>query len=236
MAPRLIDDFVVWATIGIVGGGRVGYVLVYDLPRFLDNPGSIFALWEGGMSFHGGLAGTTLAMILFSWRYRVSPWSLFDVIGPSVTFGLFLGRIANFINGELWGRVTDLPWGVVFCNEHILAAQGICPAGDLPRHPSQLYEAGLEGIGLFLLLRYFTHGQRRLRQPGFVGGAFTAFYGVGRTIAEFFRQPDIQIGFLSGGLTMGMALSIPLIVIGGAVMVWASRRPVAPEPAAGTGG
>jgi len=221
MKPTDIDDFVVWCTLGIILGGRIGYVLFYDLPRYTEHPLEIFALWQGGMSFHGGFLGTVLAMVLFSRVRRIPTWSLIDVIAPSVTFGLFLGRLANFVNGELFGRVTDVPWAMIF------------PAGGPePRHPSQLYEAGLEGIGLFIVLRILTHRYHKLQTPGFVSGAFAAGYGVARTFVEFFREPDIQIGYLAGGLTMGMLLSIPMIFAGIALMVWASRRKPAAHTAA----
>jgi phosphatidylglycerol---prolipoprotein diacylglyceryl transferase len=213
MKPSDIDDFVVWCAVGIILGGRVGYVLFYDFPRFAENPLEIFALWHGGMSFHGGFLGTTLAMVVFARVRKIPTWSLIDVIAPSVTFGLFLGRLANFINGELYGRVTDVSWAVVFPD-----------GGPEPRHPSQLYEALLEGIVLFVLLRILTNRLHKLETPGFVSGAFAAGYGVSRTIVEFFREPDIQIGYLAGGLTMGMLLSIPMIVAGIFLMVWASRR------------
>jgi phosphatidylglycerol:prolipoprotein diacylglycerol transferase len=217
MKPADIDDFVVWAAIGIIVGGRVGYVFLYDFPLFRADPMRIFELWTGGMSFHGGFIGTTLAMIAFALSRRFSILSLFDVIGPSVTFGLFLGRLANFVNGELWGRPSDMPWAVPF--------PGAPDGGTIPRHPSQLYEAALEGIVLFLVLRLLTHRYRKLATQGFVAGAFVAFYGVARTFAEFFREPDIQIGYLAGGLTMGMLLSVPMILVGIGVMVWAARRP-----------
>jgi len=216
MKPADIDDFVVWCALGIILGGRIGYVLFYDLPRFLDNPVEIVELWHGGMSFHGGFLGTVLAMVLFARFRKIPTWSLIDVIAPSVTFGLFLGRLANFVNGELYGRAADVAWAIVF------------PAGGPePRHPSQLYEAGLEGIGLFLLLRLLTHRYHKLATPGFVSGAFAAGYGTARTIAEFFREPDIQIGYLAGGLTMGMLLSIPMILAGVALMLFVSRREAA---------
>jgi phosphatidylglycerol:prolipoprotein diacylglycerol transferase len=221
MTPADIDDFVVWCAVGIILGGRVGYVLFYDLPMFLANPLEVFALWHGGMSFHGGFLGTVLAMVIFSRVRKIPTWSLIDVIAPSVTFGLFLGRLANFINGELFGRVTDVPWAMVFPN-----------GGPEPRHPSQLYEALLEGVVLFLVLRILTNRMGKLEQPGFVSGAFAAGYGVARTTAELFREPDIQIGFLAGGLTMGMLLSIPMIVAGVILMVWASRRKPAGSAAA----
>ena len=217
MKPADIDDFVVWCALGIILGGRVGYVLFYDLSHFAENPLEIFALWHGGMSFHGGFLGTVLAMVLFAHFQKIPILSLFDVIGPSVTFGLLLGRLANFVNGELFGRPADVPWAIVFPN-----------GGPEPRHPSELYEAGLEGIVLFLFLRLLTHRYHKLATPGFLSGAFAAGYGVARTFAEFFREPDIQIGYLAGGLTMGMILSIPMILAGIGLMVWASRRTPAP--------
>jgi phosphatidylglycerol---prolipoprotein diacylglyceryl transferase len=214
MKPADIDDFVVWAAVGIVLGGRLGYVLFYDLPRFVQHPAEIVAVWQGGMSFHGGFLGTMLAMVLFARSRRIPVWSLIDTIAPSVTFGLLLGRLANFVNGELWGRTSDVPWAMVF------------PGGGFePRHPSQLYEATLEGLVLFLVLRLLTHRYHKLDHPGFVAGAFAAGYGMARTLVEFFREPDIQVGYLAGGLTMGMLLSIPMIVAGIALMIWAQRRP-----------
>jgi phosphatidylglycerol:prolipoprotein diacylglycerol transferase len=227
MTPADIDDFVVWGALGIILGGRIGYVLFYDLPTFLANPLQIFAVWNGGMSFHGGFLGTILAMVLFARRRGIPPWCLIDVIAASVPFGLFFGRLANFINGELFGRVSDVPWAMVFCNDYILEMQGTCIAGPLPRHPSQLYEAALEGIAFFLLLRLFTHKFRRLRYPSFVSGVFCVGYGFARVFVEFFREPDVQIGYLAGGLTMGMLLSLPMIAYGIFLMVTASRRPLA---------
>jgi phosphatidylglycerol:prolipoprotein diacylglycerol transferase len=221
MKPSDIDDFVVWCAVGIIVGGRIGYVLFYDLPRFAANPLEIFALWEGGMSFHGGFLGTVLAMVIFARVRNIPTWSLIDVIAPSVTFGLFLGRLANFVNGELYGRTTDVAWAMVFPG-----------GGPEPRHPSQLYEALLEGVGLFILLRILTHRYHKLETPAFVSGAFAAGYGTARTLVEFFREPDIQIGYLAGGLTMGMLLSIPMIVAGVVTMIWASRR----RPAEGAAG
>ncbi len=216
MKPADIDDFVVYAALGIILGGRIGYVLFYDLPRFAANPAEIVAVWHGGMSFHGGFLGTVLAIVLFARARRIPIWSLIDVIAPCVTFGLLLGRLANFINGELFGRVTDVPWAMVFPN-----------GGPEPRHPSELYEASLEGIVLFAVLRILTHRYRKLAQPAFISGAFATGYGAARTFAEFFREPDIQIGYLAGGLTMGMLLSIPMIIAGIGVMLWASRRTAA---------
>jgi phosphatidylglycerol:prolipoprotein diacylglycerol transferase len=213
MKPIDLDDFVVWSAVGIVGGGRLGYVLFYDLQHYLAEPADILAVWHGGMSFHGGFLGMILAMTLFGRRRHIPVWSLIDVVAPSVTFGLLLGRVANFINGELFGRVTDVPWAVVFPN-----------GGDAPRHPSQLYEAVLEGLVLFLFLRILTHRYHRLATPGFVSGGFAFGYGIARTFVEFFREPDIQIGTFAGGLTMGMVLSIPMIFAGIGLMVWSARH------------
>jgi len=211
--------------IGVVLGGRIGYALFYQPGHFLDAPLAFFQLWEGGMSFHGGLLGTILAMAIFAWRRRINMLSLFDVAAASVTFGLFFGRLANFINGELWGRPTDAPWGVIFCNARIMAMNaGTCPAGFLPRHPSQLYEAALEGIVLFAVLRILTHRFRSLARPGLTGGAFIAGYGIARIVVEFFREPDPQLGFIDGFLTMGIILSIPMVLVGLGAIVFALRR------------
>lgn len=205
-----IDDFVLWAAGGILLGGRLGYILFYDLPRYIESPSDILAVWQGGMSFHGGLAGVTIAMIVFAWRRGINPWSLFDVIAASVPVGFGLVRVTNFINSELWGRPTDVPWAFVFPN-----------GGPLPRHPSQLYEAALEGLVLFLVLRLLTHRALKLAQPGFVAGAMVAGYGAARIFAEFFREPDAHIGYLAGNwLTMGMVLSTPMVLLG----VWAMLR------------
>jgi phosphatidylglycerol:prolipoprotein diacylglycerol transferase len=225
MTTADIDDFVFWLVIGIVLGGRVGYALFYQPGHFLDDPLGFLRLWEGGMSFHGGLIGTILAMAVFARRRKIPMLSLFDVAAASVTFGLFFGRIANFINGELWGRPTDVAWGVVFCNDSIEAAHGgFCPAGMLPRHPSQLYEAALEGVLLFIALRILTHWLGSLARPGLTGGAFIAGYGIARIAVEFFREPDAQLGFIAGFLTMGMVLSVPMVLVGLAAMLWAGRR------------
>ena len=223
-----VDDFLVWLVAGIVLGGRIGYALFYQPGHFLDDPLAMLKLWEGGMSFHGGLAGVILAMIAFALLKKIPMLPLFDISAASVTFGLFFGRLANFINGELWGRVTDVPWGVVFCNEAIMATHGgDCPAGLLARHPSQLYEAALEGLVLFIVLRILTHSFESLRRPGMTGGTFIAGYGIARILVEFVREPDAQLGYLAGSLTMGMLLSIPMVLIGVAAILLALRR----EPA-----
>ena len=202
-----IDDFLLWAAAGVVLGGRLGYILFYDFAKYAANPAGIFAVWEGGMSFHGGLAGVTIAMIIFSRRRGFSAWSLFDVIAASAPVGFGLVRVTNFINSELWGRPTDVPWAFVFPK-----------GGPEPRHPSQLYEAALEGLVLFIVLRILTHSAFKLRQPGFVAGAMISGYGLSRIFVEFFRQPDAHIGYLAGGwLTMGMILSSPMVLLG----IWA---------------
>lgn len=203
-----IDDFLIWAAVGTLLGGRVGYVLFYDFASFAANPLNIFAIWQGGMSFHGGFLGTTVAMILFARRRGIRVWSLFDVIAAGVPVGLGLVRVTNFINSELWGRPTDVPWGVVFPN-----------GGPFVRHPSQLYEAVLEGLVLFIVLRILTHWLLQLRAPGLVAGVFVAGYGLSRIIVEFYREPDAHIGYLVGNwLTMGMILSLPMVLIG----LWAA--------------
>ena len=213
MRTEDIDDFLVWAAIGIVLGGRIGYILFYDLARYLDNPLDIFAVWQGGMSFHGGFAGTTLAMILFARSRGIPVWTMFDVIAAGVPVALGLVRLTNFINAELWGRSTDVAWAFVFPN-----------AGPLARHPSQLYEAALEGLVLFLVLRLLTHVFLKLRQPGFVAGAFVTGYGLSRIFVEFFREPDQQLGYLAGDwLTMGMILSTPM-VLAGVWAIWRAQR------------
>ena len=198
-----IDDFLVWATLGVVLGGRTGYVLFYNLPYYIQNPIQVFYLWRGGMSFHGGALGVTLAILLFCRQRRINILAFADIIICAVPVGLFFGRIANFINGELWGRVTNVPWAMIFPSD----------PEHLPRHPSQLYEATLEGIVLFTVLWICQH--RGLRQrPGATTGIFFIGYGIARIIAEFFRQPDPQLGFLFWGITMGQLLSIPLVIVG----------------------
>ncbi len=210
MKPEDLDDFIVWAAAGVVLGGRIGYVLFYDLARYLEHPLDIFAVWQGGMSFHGGFLGTVLAIILFARSRGISVWTMFDVIAAGVPVALGLVRLTNFINSELWGRPTDVPWAIEFPT-----------GGPFTRHPSQLYEAALEGLVLFLVLRILTYSFLKLKSPGFVSGAFVAGYGASRIFVEFFREPDQQIGYLFGGwLTMGMVLSVPMVLIG----IWAMLR------------
>jgi phosphatidylglycerol---prolipoprotein diacylglyceryl transferase len=196
------DDFVLWVTLGIILGGRIGYVLFYNPGYFAAHPLESLELWKGGMSFHGGFLGCVLAVILFARHRGISILSLGDLTCAAGTIGIFLGRIANFINGELWGRTTDVPWAMVFPT-----------GGPLPRHPSQLYEAALEGLVLFIVLTALIRAGA-LKRPGLILGAFTLGYGIARSISEHFREPDQQLGFLWNSVTMGTLLSVPLIVAG----------------------
>lgn len=226
-----LDDFILWVTIAIIVGGRVGYVLFYNPDYFIRHPAQIFQLWNGGMSFHGGFMGCVAAVILFCRKHGLPILSLGDVATAVGPIGLFLGRIANFINSELWGRPADpsLPWAMVFPN-----------GGPLPRHPSQLYEAALEGILLFTVLALMIR-LGALKRPGLILGSFITLYAMARIVSEFFREPDPQLGFLWGGLTMGMLLSIPMLIIGLAIVyaAWsrgsrASDAQAIPNPGAST--
>jgi len=207
------DDFVLWVTLGIILGGRAGYVLFYNLPHFIEHPLEIFQLWNGGMSFHGGFTGCVVAVVLFARSRGLPILSLGDLTCAAGPFGLLFGRIANFINGELWGRPSDVPWAMVFPH-----------AGPLPRHPSQLYEATLEGLVLLIIVGLAIRAGA-LKRPGTVVGLFAIFYGLARIVSELFREPDVQLGFLWGGLTMGMLLSIPLMLAGAGFILHARRRP-----------
>jgi phosphatidylglycerol:prolipoprotein diacylglycerol transferase len=221
--PEELDDMLLYVALGVVLGGRLGFVLFYDLARYLARPQDIVAIWQGGMSFHGGLLGAALALWLFAKRRGYPALSVFDIAATVVPIGLFLGRIANFINAELWGRpAPDVPWAMVFPN-----------AGPLPRHPSQLYEALGEGLILFVLLALLVRAGG-FKRPGLVAGAFGMGYAAARIVCEFFREPDPQLGFLfgtnvdglSGGVTMGMVLSLPLFAAG-LLLVLRARRAVA---------
>ena len=209
VTDRQVDDFLLWATLGVVLGGRFGYVLFYKPGYYLQHPLEIFAVWQGGMSFHGGLVGVALAIALFARRAGVPVLALADMAAAVTPIGLGLGRIANFINGELWGRPSDVPWAMVFPT-----------GGPDPRHPSQLYEALLEGLVLFVLLWLLRRFSPAARQPGFITGAFLAGYGIARIVGELFREPDAHLGFLPGGTTMGQWLSVPLVLVG----LWLARR------------
>jgi phosphatidylglycerol:prolipoprotein diacylglycerol transferase len=208
-----IDDFLFWAIIAVIVGGRLGYVLFYNPGFFLAHPLDVFAVWRGGMSFHGGLIGVAVAIVLVARQQGIRLLALSDIIAAAAPIGLFLGRIANFINGELFGRPSDVPWAVVF------------PGGGAePRHPSQLYEAGLEGLVLFLLLWALAYRTRALERPGMLTGVFLGGYGVARVIVELYRTPDAHIGFLAWGTTMGQWLSLPLLALGLYLVVRSSRR------------
>jgi phosphatidylglycerol:prolipoprotein diacylglycerol transferase len=209
----MVDDLFIWIVVGVIAGGRLGFILFYDLARYIAEPSAILRVWEGGMSFHGGMLGVVLAMLLFAWKHRIHPVDIADRVVVWVPLGLLLGRIANFVNGELWGRVTspDLPWAMMF--PHV---------DSLPRHPSQLYEAGLEGVvlgGLLALLIWFRKGFVR----GESSGVFLLGYGLARFWVENFRTPEIvhNLGWIA--VTQGQVLSLPMVVVGLAMMVWAGR-------------
>jgi phosphatidylglycerol:prolipoprotein diacylglycerol transferase len=214
-----LDDFILWVTIGIILGGRIGYVLFYNPSFFIQHPAEIFILWKGGMSFHGGFMGCVAAVIWFALANRLPILSLGDITTAVAPIGLLLGRIANFVNSELWGRAADpdLPWAMIFPN-----------GGPQPRHPSQLYEAGLEGVVLFTILAIMIR-LGALKRPGLVLGSFIALYGLARITSEMFREPDEQLGFLWGPLTMGMLLSVPMVVAGAIITMQTLRRE-APQP------
>jgi len=216
MTSEQLDRYITWATLGVILGGRLGYVLFYNLDQYLADPLGIFRLWDGGMSFHGGAAGVILTYFGFGWANKVSGLRVLDHVATVAPWGLLFGRLANFINGELWGRPTGSDWGVIFPG-----------AGPDPRHPSQLYEAALEGVVLLLVLQFlFWKTGARLR-PGLLSGVFGIGYGVSRFIVEYFREPDRQLGILSTGLTMGQTLTLPLILAGLGLLVLALMRPAA---------
>ena len=214
LTPLDVDDLLLYVTLGVVLGGRLGYVLFYRPGYYLSQPLEALAVWQGGMSFHGGVVGVIAAMWLFARLRKRSFLEVGDAVVCAVPIGLFLGRIANFINGELFGRVTDVPWGMVFPH-----------GGPEPRHPSQLYEAGLEGVVLFVVLAVFAW---RLRDPATAGrlsGIFLIGYALARSFAELFREPDAHLGFLWGGVTMGQLLSLPMLAVGLALVAWSYARP-----------
>jgi phosphatidylglycerol:prolipoprotein diacylglycerol transferase len=204
-----IDDLLVYMALGIVIGGRLGHVLFYERSYYFANPSEILAVWHGGMAFHGGILGAVVAMIILSWVRSCSFLGLADLVALVAPVGLFFGRIANFINGELWGRPSDVAWAMVFPR-----------ADDQPRHPSQLYEAGLEGAMIFILLLVSLR-MGGLKRPGLISGLFGLSYALARTFSEFFRDPDPKSEMLAGGLTMGMALSAPMAIVG-LFLIWRS--------------
>ena len=202
-APIKADDLLLYMTIGVLLGGRLGYVLFYEPAHFFAHPLDIPAVWHGGMAFHGALLGSILAIVLFARRVGVNAFSVLDLCASAVPMGLFFGRLANFINAELWGRPTNVPWAMIF------------PGADgQPRHPSQLYEATLEGLVLFLVLRYLTHSRMALKRPGLVGGTFMLGYGLARSFCEFFREPDPGHWLTLGPFTAGIFYSLPMIAVG----------------------
>ena len=205
-----LDDLLFGGIVGVILGGRLGYVLFYKPDYYLSHPLESFAIWQGGMSFHGGFLGVLAAMVFVAYRQKVNWWDLMDFIAPLVPIGIATGRLGNFINGELWGRVTDVSWGMVFRG-----------AGPLPRHPSQLYQMALEGIALFALLWWFSSRPRPRVQ---VSALFLAGYGAFRFIGEFAREPDAFLGFLALGLSMGQWLSVPMMLAGIGLFFW-SRKP-----------
>jgi phosphatidylglycerol:prolipoprotein diacylglycerol transferase len=203
------DDLIFLAVLGVILGGRLGYVLFYKPDYYFAHPLEIFAVWQGGMSFHGGLLGVMLAMAFAARRHRIGYLRIMDFVAPLVPLGIAAGRMGNFINGELWGRVTDLPWGMVFRG-----------AGDLPRHPSQLYQFAGEGLTLFVILWFFS---RQPRPTGQVSALFLMGYGTLRFLAEFAREPDAFLGYLAFGMTMGQWLCLPMILAGMALWAWSRR-------------
>ena len=234
MTPTQVEDLLTWVIIGVILGGRFGYVLFYQAGYYLENPMQVLKVWQGGMSFHGGLIGVVLAGLIYTQKHKIPKLSAADVMALGVPPGLFLGRIANFINAELWGRPTDLPWGVAFPGD---AAQ-FCGdvAGICARHPSQLYEAALEGLVLGAVLLWLVWRRGALKTPGLVSGVFFAGYGVARFAVEFVRQPDAQFASFDNplglawqvggyGLTMGQILSLPMIALGLYLIALARRTP-----------
>lgn len=217
VTPMQVDGFLLWATLGVVLGGRLGYVLFYNIGYYLQHPLEAFAVWQGGMSFHGGMLGVIFAMLAYCRLSDIRFLAFTDVIACVTPIGLFFGRIANFINAELWGRAApDFAFAMVF------------PHSDgVPRHPSQLYQAFMEGIVLFLLLNLLRWNTRAIHQPGTLSGVFLIGYGMARIIGELFREPDRQIGYLIGGTTMGQWLSLPMVVFGLGVVWWSRRQKAA---------
>lgn len=215
VTPLMIDDVIFWGTVGLIAGGRIGYVLFYNFHYYLESPLQIFALWKGGMSFHGGLIGAITAIYLYSRTVKAKFFEFSDILACVTPIGLFFGRLANFANSELYGRVTmSVPWAVIFPN-----------GGPMPRHPSQLYEAGFEGLLLFLILfMLWTRSVWVRIRPGFISGLFLVGYAFARLVVENFREPDAQIGFLFARVTMGQMLTLPMLAAGIVIMVWAAKK------------
>lgn len=232
MTAAQVEDLLSWMILGIILGGRLGFVLFYRPGYYLDHPGDILKVWEGGMSFHGGFLGVVIAALIFTARHRIPRLSTGDLLALAVPTGLMLGRIANFINAELWGRPTTVPWGVIFPGPSAQACEGI--VGLCARHPSQLYEAALEGIVLGTLLLWLAFRRGALKKPGLIMGLFVTGYGVARIIVEHFRQADDQFISVDNplghvlrlgdfGLSMGQLLSLPMIAVGLGFVLYARR-------------
>ena len=215
--PDKVDDLLLFMTVGVLLGGRLGYVLFYQPQFFLTHPLEIVAVWNGGMSFHGALLASIVAVVLFARRVGADPWSVMDLAAAAAPMGLFFGRLANFINAELWGRTSTVPWAMVFPD-----------AGPLPRHPSQLYEALTEGLVLFAVLWWLTHRRQALRTPGVIGGAFLVGYGLARSFCELFREPDAGHILTVGPFTAGMLYSLPMVLVGILAIRAAGKRSSAP--------
>lgn len=213
LSEKAYDDWMIWAVLSVILGGRFGYVFFYNAEYFLHHPLEIFAFWQGGMSFHGGLLGSIFGMWIFAKKYKINYLQLTDVLAVAAPVGLFFGRLANFMNMELYGRITGSNFGIIFPN-----------AGELPRHPSQLYEALLEGVLSFVILLSVHHFSKRAKQTGFLSGLFLILYGSFRILIENFREPDEQIGFLFAKITMGQILSLPLILIGIAILFFHPKK------------
>jgi phosphatidylglycerol:prolipoprotein diacylglycerol transferase len=213
ITPNQADDLFIWTALGVILGGRLGYVLFYNPLHFATNPLDIVKMWEGGMSFHGGFLGVVVALLVYGNRHGATLDRLLDLGAAATPVGLGLGRLANFINGELYGRPGDVPWAMIFPSDPL----------QVPRHPSQLYEAVLEGLVLFLIIRIATHRFQALAHPGRASGLFALGYGLSRIVVEFFREPDAQLGYFLGFITMGMILSLPLVAVG-IWLLWRSRH------------
>ena len=234
MTPAQIEDLLTWVIIGIIAGGRLGFVLFYQPAYYLANPAQIPMVWQGGMAFHGGFLGVVVAALIFTWRHKIPRLAAADAIALGVPVGLMLGRIANFINAELWGRPTDVPWGVVFPGSAAQDCAGV--VGLCARHPSQLYQAGLEGAALLAILLWLAFRRDWLKVPGQITGVFLAGYGAARFVVEYFRQADAQfitpenpLGHVirlsdSFGLTMGQLLSLPMLAAGIGLILYARSR------------
>ena len=214
--PNDLGDFITWAIIGVLVGGRLGIVVFYHLKSYLADPLQILRIWEGGMSFHGGLLGITAATVLFARKRQIPLARLSDMVACAGPIGLFFGRIANFINGELWGRIADVEWAMVFPNPY---------AGPYPRHPSQLYEAASEGLILFALLAIAAQQPAIRNRPGLLTGLFMIGYAIARSVCELYREPDYDVGFIFGPISMGQVLSLPMVLLGGAFIWYALKRP-----------